>query len=633
MTGWRLGAAIGPQEIIDVIAKLNVNDESCTNHFVQYGALEGADRRPERRRARSCASSRSAATSPSSCSTRSPACAASRPEATFYLFPNVTGLDGAQGPRPTTTSSAARRWSRRASASAPGCTSAARCPARGALRALRLLGHHHRPDPRRPRQAQGVGAVSGDVEQRPGRLLRTPLPRAARRPPAPGWSTSAAGRCRCSTRRGIIAEHLATRERRRPLRRLAHGPLRRSRGPGALPFLQHVLTNNAAALDLRQAQYTIVPTRPAAPSTTPTSTASSRASTCWSSTPSNRDKDWDHFQEHLARLPRRRAERRRPARSRCSRCRGRASREILARPHRGRRPARAAAQRAERRDAAAAGDGRSSRCASAAPATPASRLLRALRGRRATGRRSGTRWSRRAPRPSASAPATRCAWRPACRSTATSSASTRTGDEIPIFSCPLATFAVSFSPLKGDFVGRAALERQQRGLRAHPAARLLAARRPAAARPAGGRHRPRHRPRGRAGRLDGDGAARVGWVTSGTAVPYWDVEGEGLCSLADRRARAALDRPRLRRQPHRRGRRGRGRRPRQARAGAGRPVPPAQRRPALRAADRLGPRAAARRELAARRGAARRPLRLLDEAIANHEWRQQRVHQPDPVAR
>ncbi len=28
------------------------------------------------------------------------------------------------------------------------------------------------------------------------------------------------------------------------------------------------------------------------------------------------------------------------------------------------------------------------------------------------------------------------------------------GKEIPIFACPLAKFAVSFSPLKGDFVGR-----------------------------------------------------------------------------------------------------------------------------------------------------------------------------------
>lgn len=40
MTGWRLGAALGPKKIIDVIGKLNVNDESCTNHFTQYAALE-----------------------------------------------------------------------------------------------------------------------------------------------------------------------------------------------------------------------------------------------------------------------------------------------------------------------------------------------------------------------------------------------------------------------------------------------------------------------------------------------------------------------------------------------------------------------------------------------------------------
>jgi aminomethyltransferase len=33
------------------------------------------------------------------------------------------------------------------------------------------------------------------------------------------------------------------------------------------------------------------------------------------------------------------------------------------------------------------------------------------------------------------------------------------GSEIPLFSCPLAALAVSFSPLKGDFVGREALLR------------------------------------------------------------------------------------------------------------------------------------------------------------------------------
>jgi aspartate/methionine/tyrosine aminotransferase len=40
MTGWRVGAALGPREMIDIIIKLNVNDESCTSHPTQYAALE-----------------------------------------------------------------------------------------------------------------------------------------------------------------------------------------------------------------------------------------------------------------------------------------------------------------------------------------------------------------------------------------------------------------------------------------------------------------------------------------------------------------------------------------------------------------------------------------------------------------
>ena len=48
MTCWRLGAALGPEEIIAIIGKLNVNDESCTNQFVQWAALEalGGDQQP-----------------------------------------------------------------------------------------------------------------------------------------------------------------------------------------------------------------------------------------------------------------------------------------------------------------------------------------------------------------------------------------------------------------------------------------------------------------------------------------------------------------------------------------------------------------------------------------------------------
>jgi len=90
MTGWRLGAAIGPQPIIDVITALNVNIESCPNHFVQYGAvaaLSGDQSSPREMMAtlkgrRDAALEILNATTGIHCLT---------PETTFYLYPNVTG--------------------------------------------------------------------------------------------------------------------------------------------------------------------------------------------------------------------------------------------------------------------------------------------------------------------------------------------------------------------------------------------------------------------------------------------------------------------------------------------------------------------------------------------------------------
>ena len=43
MTGWRLGGAIGPSKIIEQITRLNVNMESCTTHFIQYGGIAGLE--------------------------------------------------------------------------------------------------------------------------------------------------------------------------------------------------------------------------------------------------------------------------------------------------------------------------------------------------------------------------------------------------------------------------------------------------------------------------------------------------------------------------------------------------------------------------------------------------------------
>jgi aspartate/methionine/tyrosine aminotransferase len=89
MTGWRLGAAVGPQDLVDGIAKLNVNDESCSNHFVQYAGLEALTGPQDGSRAiiRTLEQRRDLCHELVS---SIPGVRCFRPNATFYLFPNVT---------------------------------------------------------------------------------------------------------------------------------------------------------------------------------------------------------------------------------------------------------------------------------------------------------------------------------------------------------------------------------------------------------------------------------------------------------------------------------------------------------------------------------------------------------------
>ncbi|MCK4389530.1 MAG: glycine cleavage system aminomethyltransferase GcvT [Desulfobacterales bacterium] len=101
------------------------------------------------------------------------------------------------------------------------------------------------------------------------------------------------------------------------------------------------------------------------------------------------------------------------------------------------------------------------------------------------------------------------------------------GKEIPMMACPLAKFAVSFSPLKGDFLGRAELAKQHEALKKiisrdysliNDLPRVI---KPIAV--AG-------RGIAREGSKVFKGDKHVGYVTSGTMVPMWNVEGEGLKS-------------------------------------------------------------------------------------------------------
>ncbi len=89
MTGWRLGAAVGPDELIAQITKINTNDESCTTHFVQAAGVEalqgdqsGAQAilaELERRRDAAVDELQKIA-----------GLVVAKPDSTFYLFPNVS---------------------------------------------------------------------------------------------------------------------------------------------------------------------------------------------------------------------------------------------------------------------------------------------------------------------------------------------------------------------------------------------------------------------------------------------------------------------------------------------------------------------------------------------------------------
>jgi aspartate/methionine/tyrosine aminotransferase len=91
MTGWRLGASIGPKEIVEVIGKLNVNDESCSNHFIQYGAIEAllGDQSETKKILQTLRERRDLAVVMLN-DIRGVRCF--KPNATFYLYPNVSNV-------------------------------------------------------------------------------------------------------------------------------------------------------------------------------------------------------------------------------------------------------------------------------------------------------------------------------------------------------------------------------------------------------------------------------------------------------------------------------------------------------------------------------------------------------------
>jgi aminomethyltransferase len=99
------------------------------------------------------------------------------------------------------------------------------------------------------------------------------------------------------------------------------------------------------------------------------------------------------------------------------------------------------------------------------------------------------------------------------------------GNEIPAFASDLSRFAISFSDLKGDFIGREPLRRQFMALKRildHDFSDIEALPRRVLLLELAGRGIAR----------PGDkvyrGEEHVGYITSGTMIPYWQTEGEGV---------------------------------------------------------------------------------------------------------
>ncbi len=101
---------------------------------------------------------------------------------------------------------------------------------------------------------------------------------------------------------GIIQEHLATRKFG-GLFDVSHMGRFRFKGTNRIPFLQHVLSNNAEALEPWQAQYTLVPNENGGLVDDAYLYRFGESDYLLVVNASNAEKDWRHFQQHLAGFP------------------------------------------------------------------------------------------------------------------------------------------------------------------------------------------------------------------------------------------------------------------------------------------------------------------------------------------
>jgi len=320
---------------------------------------------------------------------------------------------------------------------------------------------------------------------------------------------------------GVVKEHLATR-RSAGLFDVSHMGRFTVRGPNALPFLQHVLTNNAESLDLLPAgaQYTLIPDENGGAVDDAFLYRFVKDEYLLVVNASNRLKDWEHLQAHLKRfqgveLIDRTFEIAMIA------LQGPASRDLMARVvESGRLPEPV-------RNAVGIVEIAGARVLVSRTGYTGEPLCYELFMDRDKGPVLWDLLVSKGATPVGLGARDTLRLESALPLYGHELGLDHDGNEIPIFAIPMAKFAVSFSPLKGEFVGRTALARQFAAF-----AKILAADfssiadLPRMVKPVA---------------VTGRGIARagaqvfkadklVGHITSGTMVPYWVFDDRGLVS-------------------------------------------------------------------------------------------------------
>lgn len=319
--------------------------------------------------------------------------------------------------------------------------------------------------------------------------------------------------------KGIVHEHLATRKKA-GLFDVSHMGRFIISGKNALPFLQHVLTNNAEALEVGQAQYTLIPNEAGGAYDDAYLYYFTEGEYLLVVNAANREKDWDHFQEVIGEFDQVQMEDRTAEIAMLS-LQGPDSRDILTRlidegyiPEPSRNALGIVGINGARVSVARTGYTGEPICfelfvdsghaaslwdllikEGAEPVGLGARdTLRLEAGLPLYGHELGI---------------------------------DPEGREIPIFAIGLARFAVSFSSLKKDFIGKAALTKQFEALN-----RIL--KRDYSDITSLPRRVKRIVLAGKGLAREGSKVFRdgkfVGFISSGTMVPYWNTDGEGIAS-------------------------------------------------------------------------------------------------------